>query len=293
MRLTFETPFPAELDSSSGKAVVFHLSRSTVSVARTLSEEEWTHYQAAVAHVSSVQTNADLHSFARDNYQEFLETQTSIEALRADSPAADQLGPELSLALNRRLSNFLSSFRAFLDHSELRIKRQYGNTSAEAVAFKSACSLVFDRSFAYRFAYKLRNYSQHFGLPIGHIQGEAKLDPATGDKSYHGTICFDIDTLLSLDSKIWGSVLPELRTGPPLLPVGALLAQVEVDLREILQSVLRIDHALFMTNVATITATVGELPPPPSRAEVGNWENDGGRLAIRSEPPPFIFIGGV
>ena len=69
--------------------------------------------------------------------------------------------------LNRLILNLLSSIRTYLDHTETRLKREYGDTSEEWLLFKQKTSHAYDNHFDYRFLYKLRNYSQHCGLPAG------------------------------------------------------------------------------------------------------------------------------
>lgn len=71
--------------------------------------------------------------------------------------------------LNRLILNFLSSVRTYLDHTETRLKRNFGANSVEVELFKKLLSDNYDSYFAYRFLSKLRNYSQHCGLPAGSI----------------------------------------------------------------------------------------------------------------------------
>ena len=51
----------------------------------------------------------------------------------------------------------MSSFRAFLDHWETQIKRNFGIESDEINVFKKATGKEFDNNFSYRFTYDLRN----------------------------------------------------------------------------------------------------------------------------------------
>ena len=73
----------------------------------------------------------------------------------------------LFVDMNRLILNLLSSIRTYLDHTETRLKRDYGDSSEEYLLFKEETSKAYDNSFEYRFLYKLRNYSQHCGLPAG------------------------------------------------------------------------------------------------------------------------------
>ena len=67
-----------------------------------------------------------------------------------------------------------------------------------ARAFSTLTAEIFDGSFEYRFAYKLRNYAQHFGMPIGHMRNVGTLQPGPPEtKLYDTSICFDVADLLS------------------------------------------------------------------------------------------------
>ena len=72
----------------------------------------------------------------------------------------------------------------FLDHTEYSLKGKYGKTSKEFVNFKNMCSQKYDTNFSYRFAYKLRNFAQHCGMPIGTIQISSSQHREEGSKSY-------------------------------------------------------------------------------------------------------------
>lgn len=68
--------------------------------------------------------------------------------------------------LNRLLLEFLTAVRAYLDHWETYLKREYGKGSPEVIRFKQATKKEYDGVFAYRFIYELRNYTQHCEMPI-------------------------------------------------------------------------------------------------------------------------------
>ncbi|KAA6333292.1 hypothetical protein EZS27_018284 [termite gut metagenome] len=79
------------------------------------------------------------------------------------------------LNVNRFLLNYLSSLRTLIDHIESAIKRKFGNTSNEQKIYKEKLKEMYDKYFSYRFFYKLRNYSQHCGLPIEEIEMSATI----------------------------------------------------------------------------------------------------------------------
>jgi hypothetical protein len=94
--------------------------------------------------------------------------ETKLNSYLTKSPQLDFYEFDyLFVDLNRLILNLLSSIRTYLDHTETRLKREYGVTSDEWLLFKQKTSHAYDKYFEYRFLYKLRNYSQHCGLPAG------------------------------------------------------------------------------------------------------------------------------
>ncbi|MCY0933038.1 hypothetical protein [Streptomyces sp. H34-S4] len=92
------------------------------------------------------------------------------------------------------LDSFLSAFRAFVDHTCKWLSSRYGNVVLGE--FNSNLSREYDSEFAYRFMYKLRNYSQHCGMPpvSGHVR--RWVDP-DGEKRQEVSVTFDAMELLS------------------------------------------------------------------------------------------------
>lgn len=82
---------------------------------------------------------------------------------------------EVAFNLNRLVLNFLSAFRTFIDHVETDLNRTYGKESENFKIFKESRSFCYDNCFSYRFLYKLRNYSQHVGMPITGLNTDSRL----------------------------------------------------------------------------------------------------------------------
>lgn len=107
--------------------------------------------------------------------------------------------------LSRLLLNMLLMFRAFLDHTDASISREFGKSSSEMQSWKGKQAECFDSAnFAYRFFYKLRNYTQHVGMPPIHFSFFAEMgDPGIGLK-----LNFSRDELLKED--LWKQVKKDL-----------------------------------------------------------------------------------
>jgi hypothetical protein len=133
--------------------------------------------------------------------------------------------------LNRLILNLLSSVRTYLDHTETRLKRTFGDNSSEYKLFKRLTNECFDNHFAYRFLEKLRNYSQHCGLPTGTIS-------LTEDEKGH-TLKLSLlrDSLLK-NFDAWGSIVkPELQMQNAEFDIISLLEKKVELLKEINQKI--------------------------------------------------------
>ena len=63
--------------------------------------------------------------------------------------------------LNHAISEYLFSFRKFLDNWETHIKREYGKDSDLYDLFKKSTAKAYDQNIEYRIVYQLRNADQH------------------------------------------------------------------------------------------------------------------------------------
>src|SRR5207249_347772 len=129
------------------------------------------------------------------------------------------------------LQNYLASFRFFLDVTETRLTRAYSGMPAIVESFKTATKTAFDRTLAYRLLYRLRNYAQHCGAPIGHVTvSTTAARPRGANASRSASLQLDVAELLR-EWDDWGPVEDDLRTGPPLIDVSPLLDPVWAELQ--------------------------------------------------------------
>jgi len=114
------------------------------------------------------------------------------------------------IRINSDFMNYLFSFRTYLDHCLTLYSRQYGSKSDEINDFKSLCSQLFDENFEYRFFYKLRNFTQHCGLPIEIFKTKFSIR----EGKYDIQICCQIDPKQLLKKyDEWGNIVkPELKS---------------------------------------------------------------------------------
>ncbi|TBX45710.1 hypothetical protein [Bacillus thuringiensis] len=147
-------------------------------------------------------------------------------------------GEDVFYESNRLLLNFLSIIRTFLDHHETILKRVYGANSQAVSNFKSECKRVYDSYFGYRFFYKLRNYSQHCGMPFGTYEYFMSHDKETGGKKPVVHILFERDTLLK-NFNSWGNpVRSELELMPEKFMINEAIKDLMISIKQIHENVL-------------------------------------------------------
>jgi len=88
------------------------------------------------------------------------------------------------------LSNFLSSTSAFRDRSDTRLRERYGKHSNQHQQLLGSFKAAYDRSFAYRLLYNVRNYGQHHDSPLSMI-------PTHGARLASGELDFTVSLVLA------------------------------------------------------------------------------------------------
>ncbi|MBL7868348.1 MAG: hypothetical protein JNM71_10030 [Flavobacterium lindanitolerans] len=80
------------------------------------------------------------------------------------------------LETNKVVMNVLIAFKFFLDNAETYLKRKFNKDSQIVQNYLKLTKDIFDSSFAYRFLYKLRNYTAHLGFPLEYIHFDIKFN---------------------------------------------------------------------------------------------------------------------
>lgn len=138
---------------------------------RDLTKEEFERYVGYMDILTKISMDEKLFRIVELNYSELKKSIQLHTETYDKNPSADISQFEyVFMDINRLILNLLSSVRTFLDHTETRFKRKFGVSSEEVKLFKEITSAAYDEHFSYRFLYKLRNYSQHCGLPTGRVQ---------------------------------------------------------------------------------------------------------------------------
>jgi hypothetical protein len=200
---------------------------------------------------------------------------------------------ETMLEGNRCVTNYLSACRAFLDHLDKHLKDRYGDQSSVVGNFAKAKSREYDAHFSYRFVYKLRNYVQHCGLPIGRIRLVATAnEPASTEASFNLFVEFARDQLL--EYKEWGKVREEIAALPDYFPLKPYLDAMKESIRRI-SSVTLGDQVPELLKAAGyfdhLVAPLIEVKGRPCLFD-GQWIGDGveRELQLTIDYPPLHLV---
>ena len=206
---------------------------------REFYDDEYEKFHKEVKNLIDFSNKQQLFNIVKLNYDEFKDV---LARYLSEYKNTNQINwavmESMVQNINMLLLNFLSSFRTFLDHTEFMIKKEYGKDSEQSKKFKTICSVQYDNYLAYRFLYKLRNYAQHCGLPIGGLKLGSEAVKGEGRKTHeYLEVYFDRDILLSrYDS--WGTVKAEIEKLPESIEITQFVNQLIKCIYEINKEVI-------------------------------------------------------
>lgn len=203
------------------------LEKQKITCVKNISDKEYTEYKKNLKVLTDFSSKQQLFTILNLNFDEFncLVSTQLLEFKKNPSMNWPRMEAIL-INTNRILINFLSSFRTLLDHMEYNLKKIYGNESEKFKRFKNICSEQYDKYFSYRFLYKLRNYSQHCGMPVGSLTINSKVSEDTNKETdEYLAVYFNRDELLNkYDS--WGIVKNEISNLPPKIEINAFVKEL-------------------------------------------------------------------
>lgn len=206
-----------------------------------LTSTEYEKYKKAVSTLMDINKNLDLFKVVFYNFKDYELTLNHSFKQYIENPAMDWSRMDRTiLELNRRISNYLSSVRIFLDHSEYTIKKTYGKKSSIVKEFKDTCSNAYDNNFSYRFLYKLRNYVQHCGMPLGSININSQVVNTNPTKVSHRLeLQFDRDLLLKKFN--WKKLEPEIKKLPSKFDINPHINAMNESIGDITYALIKND----------------------------------------------------
>lgn len=186
--------------------IKYHTSKGFLDF-KEISHKEFEILKESVEYVKFYRQFEELFELVRFNINElwtYLVNISEYHRLNAIVEYDDFFDP--ILISNQRLANILTSHRTFIDHVAHKFSQRYGKNSDELNKFNLITKELFDHNFAYRFFSKLRNFLQHYGLPITRILFNKHFDEISKKNVFHSVSIFiKKDELLDYDG--WGKVV--------------------------------------------------------------------------------------
>ena len=196
---------------------------------RPVSSAELERFHTALNDLGNYSNYCGLYEICDKNYSSIISYLLSLkDSFPQNRNRLNEYVEESLQETNRLFLNYLSSSRTFLDHLKTRYTRLQNQGYSALNSYKvvlmgysyfddyqrmtTAC---YDSNFAYRFFYKLRNYVQHCGLPLGSMHIDESPGP-NGSAITAISIRFNRDGLIH-DYDGWGKVKPDLMKQPEIM----------------------------------------------------------------------------
>ncbi|MEP3447813.1 MAG: hypothetical protein ABJN61_11725 [Flavobacteriaceae bacterium] len=189
---------------------------------KEIDESEFKSIEQSISVIDEVQHLMDLYAVLAFNFEDFVEFQakevlTIIEHVNPVNHVGENEYKFLKVQINRFTNNYLSSFRMFIDHSNVKIGKRFQKDSIEYQKFISMTNKAYDKNFSYRFAHKLRNFCQHCALPISGFN-------VTGIENGRSFMFYFEKEYLLNEYDSWGvQVKEDLINGPESFNVNVVL----------------------------------------------------------------------
>lgn len=186
------------------------------------------------------------------NYNEFqrVYTHSADTAINlADYQLKDPHFSRIFVDINRTFSNYVSSYKLFVDHFDQRLLAKYSESSSEYSAFKKHKSYIYDHNISYKLLYYLRNFSEHRDFPINHMQVDT--DYTNGEHKKQFVISFDKNQLLK-DKTIRSKMTLDLRNFGDLFPAMPYIEKTQPLLKSFYKVYLEIENNFLFKNIAIL-----------------------------------------
>jgi hypothetical protein len=264
-----------------------------------LSEEESRKYTESRNILQNFMSDAQLFTMVDWNYQEYYGIlKNYLNAFINKDQNYLEKWP-INLNVNRMALNYLSSVRTYLDHHETSLKRRFGETSSIYKNFLFSCNQAYDCNFSYRFLYKLRDYAQHCGFPIGNIT--ISSTPKDGDLNnpiYEIEISADRDVLLS--GFEWKKLKEEFEAQPQKIDINSHIDILMKCLNDINSKVTKDVFSTLVDAASYINALLRKSPQRegiPGIYQLEVAEDEKGKptniKTITGSPIPMNLVNAV
>lgn len=147
-------------------------------------------------------------------------------------------------SVNRRMVNFMSTARLYLDQVDHNLSTMFGAGSDQRRAFNTARSREYDTVFGFEVFEALRNYSQHRDIPVHSLTYGREWRDEGGTRQVLHTLAVTLDvSRLEREGGFKASTLEKLKALPEQPQLKRLLREYVSGLRRI--------HAVVRQQVAS------------------------------------------
>lgn len=174
--------------------------------------------------------------------------------------------PQIIQSINTQIEDLLTALRRFADRTAHTLSERYGKESREFAIFTDALSFEFDNSFPYRFAYHLRNFSDHKGAVPIRANQESKPGPGGSIKR---TFQLVMNSQTLLDGHDWHSrVRSDLENIGGDFSIEAIADGVQLAARRAYCKMLLAQELAIVSAVEVIRDFARRAAPPTGYAPV-------------------------
>ena len=168
------------------------------------------------------------------------------------------------ISFNRRLTNFVVSFKTLIDDIILKHKlpKIFGKDSEEVKKFKAKTSKWYDENFSYRFLIRLRDFSVHFKMPIQIVDFDINFDEKREKK-----LIVEIDAKFRketiLEFKDMRRIFEEeLKNFPPKFDLIPILKEFDFFFDEIYRALIEISNDRYVNCAKFLNSRVNKFDDP-------------------------------
>jgi len=153
-------------------------------------------------------------------------------------------------------SNYLSSFRMFIDHHETTLEKSSDPSNNLYDKFKKITAYHYDSYFSYRFLWNLRNYIQHCGFPACSWElSELKEGLKKGQTQVK--IIYNRDGLLQ--GFDWKNLATELESQPSNIEVMPLIRELNSSIIDITKFITNQQRMMLQEPLDILSGLISEV----------------------------------
>jgi hypothetical protein len=143
-----------------------------IEIGDPISDEEYASHESSAGLLTGTFSDSPFNALQK-RYNEYKDTVEEVAQAFEEKRAT----PDMPQLIAARTDDLLTALRRYADRTAHALSKRYGEESPEYSTFIDALRYEFDNTFAYRFAYHLRNYSDHRGSVPFHIKDESTSSP--------------------------------------------------------------------------------------------------------------------